>query len=146
MERRRLGTSISLPRKTARAWRRNRKLIIDFVGRFLRTQMRQPPRRGVTRTYNRTKGLYVIINIRLLPDEYDALHCTASALRISVSSLIHNLIRFWLKPARRAKVRRLRANYGFKAIIWNGRTGIVQEELRFKLITPKNPDEYAAAA
>ncbi|MCX7633775.1 MAG: hypothetical protein N2Z22_10635 [Turneriella sp.] len=74
-----------------------------FAARFLRLKMRNPIRRGVARSYNDAEGPYRIVTTRLTSEEYDALLLTASALRVSVSSLVYGLILLWLKPAWRAQ-------------------------------------------
>jgi hypothetical protein len=134
-----MATSISLPEIYARYWQNHRREVMDFADRYLRLIMRFAIRRETTVTYNRAKGAYRIIHVRFTPEEYDALHCAADALRVSVSSIVCGIIRLWLKPQRRAQGVRYRANYCLNEIVWNPEAGIYEESLTFWAITPENP-------
>lgn len=133
-------TSVSLPVAFAACWRQNRAAIMEFADRYLCLAMHFPVRREVTRTYNRGKGEFEIVNTRFSPAEYDALHCVATALRVSVSSLIYGLIKLWLKPVRRNRPNRMCANYSLVEIVWNPEGGILEESLTFWRRTTENPE------
>ncbi|MBS0618589.1 MAG: hypothetical protein JSR44_10385 [Spirochaetes bacterium] len=126
-----LTTSISLPSAVAGFWRSDRQEIMRFAERFLRVQMRHAVRREVTRKYNRLGGSYEIITTRFTAAEYDTLHYVASALRVSVSSLIFGIIKLWLKPSRRSIQRFFLTNYQLVEGKWDSEGGIVEEIVTF---------------
>lgn len=132
-------TSISLPKGLVSVWRSNRRAIMDFGDRYLRLLMRNDIRRDTTRTYNRADEPFQVVHVRFSAAEYDALHCAAGAMRVSVSSIVCGIIRLWLKPQRRAHGVRYRANYCINPVIWNPEAGIYEESLTFWAITPENP-------
>ncbi|MCS6971488.1 MAG: hypothetical protein NZL89_00550 [Leptospiraceae bacterium] len=124
-------TSVSLPENVAEHWQKHQREIMRFAARFLRLKMRNPIRRGVTRSYNDAEGPYRIVTTRFTPEEHDALLCVASALRVSVSSLVYGLILLWLKPARRALRRFFAINYYQEASRWDPVAGYLIEKLFF---------------
>lgn len=124
-------TSISLPNQCAIVWRKNRESILQFSDRFLRMKMCLDLRRGVSRTYNCAPGEYSIVSVRFSEVEYDAFHYLAASLRVSVSSLIYELIKLWLKPARRRTPQKFCANYSINQITWGTPGGILEESLTF---------------
>ncbi len=135
-----MATSISLPKNLVSVWRADRRRIMDFGDRFLRLLLRGEIRRATTRTYNQSSEPFQVVHVRFSPAEYDALHCAAAALRVSVSSIVCGIIRLWLKPQRRAQGVRYRANYCINETVWNPEAGIYEESLTFWAITPENPD------
>ncbi len=143
-----LTTSVNLPVKTAAIWREHRHEIMQFGGRYLRIQMRNELRRGVTRAYNRGKGQYARVTTRFTPAEYDTLHFVAASLRVSVSSLIYGLILLWLKPARRAIRRFFATNCAADTEGWNPEGGFAYEYLTFWRLegdTRPNPPPWQVA-
>ncbi|MCS6972436.1 MAG: hypothetical protein NZL89_05360 [Leptospiraceae bacterium] len=124
-------TSVSLPENVAEHWQKHQREIMRFAARFLRLKMRNPIRRGVTRSYNDAEGPYRIVTTRFTPEEHDALLCVASALRVSVSSLVYGLILLWLKPARRAQKRFFAINYYQEPSRWDSAAGYLIEKLFF---------------
>ncbi|MBL8033465.1 MAG: hypothetical protein JNJ69_07190 [Leptospiraceae bacterium] len=132
-----LTTSISLPASVAQMWRTRQHDIMKAAVRMLRIYLRHfPLRRGVTRSYNRTSGDYQIVCTRFSAAEYDALHCAAAGLRVSVSSLVYRMICLWLKPTRRRQDNRFVANYNLILGNWGQSAGIYTECLLFY---PKMP-------
>lgn len=140
-----LITSVSLPQNSAVHWRRHKREIMAFAERFLRLQMRGEIRRRVTRTYNRAAESFEIVTTRFSAAEYDTLHYVAASLRVSVSSLIHGIIRLWLKPSRRAIRRFIASNYDCEMVKWDPEAGFIQENLVFWHCDPdhhaKNPTD-----
>lgn len=134
-------TSVSLPRSAAILWRAHHTEIMAFAERFLRIRMRCEIRRGVARTYNRTAEPFSIVTARFTPAEYDSLHYVAASLRVSVSSLIHGLIRLWLKPSRRAVCRFIASNYDYDIVKWDPEAGFIQENLIFWQSEPTQTKE-----
>ncbi len=133
-------TSVSLPEAEALLWRGKRKEIMEFAGRFLRIKMRNKVRREVTRTYNRCPDVkFVITTTRFTGAEYDTLHFIATALRVSVSSLVYGLIKLWQKPARRAIRRFFCNNYSTESFKWDPEAGFLEESLTFWWI--ENPND-----
>jgi hypothetical protein len=132
-------TSISLPKRFVPVWRSNRRAIMDFGDRYLRLLMRSNIRRDTTRTYNRSVEPFQVVHVRFSGAEYDALHCAAAALRLSVSSIVCGIIRLWSKPQRQAHGIRYRANYCMNQILWTPEAGIYEENLTFWAVTPENP-------
>lgn len=124
-------TSVSLPRSAVILWRAHHTEIMAFAERFLRIRMRCEIRRGVARTYNRTAEPFAIVTARFSAAEYDSLHYVAASLRVSVSSLVHGLIRLWLKPSRRAARRLIASNYDYDILKWDPEAGFIQENLIF---------------
>jgi hypothetical protein len=136
----RLTTSVSLPAETAQHWRKKHREIMRFAERFLRLQMRSAVRRAVTRRYNRDGEGYEIVTTRFSAAEYDTLHYVAASLRVSVSSLVHGLIRLWLKPARRAIRRFFATNYDWNPVKWDAEAGFLEENLIFWRVDPEKPE------
>lgn len=132
-------TSVSLPANLVPVWRADRRKIMDFGDRFLRLLLRGDIRRSTTRTYNRSAQEFQVVHVRFSPAEYDALHCAAAALRVSVSSIVCGIIRLWLKPQRRAHGAKYRANYCMDEVVWNPEAGIYEESLTFWAISQENP-------
>lgn len=126
-----LTTSVSLPVEVAETWRENRREIMRYAARYLRTQMRKPTRRGVTRSYNRGKGDFVRVTTRFTGAEYDTLHFVAASLRVSVSSLVYGLVLLWLKPSRRALSRFFVTNCLCEEGKWDPEAGFVEEFVTF---------------
>ncbi|MCX7633641.1 MAG: hypothetical protein N2Z22_09955 [Turneriella sp.] len=124
-------TSVSLPENVAECWQKHQREIMRFAARFLRLKMRNPIRRGVTRSYNDAEGPYRIVTTRFTPEEHDALLCVASALRVSVSSLVYGLILLWLKPARRGLKHFFAINYYQEPSRWDPAAGYLVEKLFF---------------
>ena len=93
-------TSISLPKQYVALWRKHRRNIMHFAERYLRLRMRDTTVRNSTRRYNRMNGPCVVVTARFSEVEYDTLHAVASALRVSVSSLVFGVIKLWQKPSR----------------------------------------------
>ncbi|MFZ5630901.1 MAG: hypothetical protein ACOY5B_17340 [Spirochaetota bacterium] len=120
-----------MPVQAADKWQRNRREIMRFAGRYLRTQMRNELRRGVTRTYNRGKGEYRRVTTRFTSAEYDTLHFVAASLRVSVSSLIYGLIHLWQKPSRRTIRRFFASNCACEAGKWDPEAGFIDEFVVF---------------
>lgn len=109
-----LTTSVSLPVVFASLWRKKQAEIMRLATRMLRIQFsRLQVRRGVTRSYNRIPGDFVIVTTRFTAAEYDTLHSAASAFRVSVSSLVYQIIQMWLKPSRRKQENPFVTNYVF---------------------------------
>lgn len=133
-----LITSVSLPQNSAVHWRLHRREIMAFAERFLRIQMRGEIRRSVARTYNREPGPFEIVTTRFSAAEYDTLHYVAASLRVSVSSLVHGIIRLWLKPSRRAIGRFIASNYDCEIVKWDPEAGFIQENLLFWHCVPDN--------
>jgi uncharacterized membrane protein YccC len=126
-----LVTSVSLPQGEAVLWRRNQRVMMRMAVRALRLQMRQHPiRRGVKRRYNRAEMDFVIVTTRFTEAEYDALHAAASAMRVSVSLLVHRIIQLWQKPSRRRENTHL-TNYVLLPGVWNENAGVFTETLWF---------------
>ncbi|MCX7631874.1 MAG: hypothetical protein N2Z22_00925 [Turneriella sp.] len=63
-------TSVSLPENVAQHWQKHQSEILRFAARFLRLKMRNPIRRGVTRSYNDAEGPYRIVTTRFTPEEH----------------------------------------------------------------------------
>jgi hypothetical protein len=100
--------------------------------RMLRLTMRQKPvRRGVKRTYNRIAEDFQIVTTRFTEAEYDTLHFVAYSLRVSVSSLIYQMIQLWNKPGRRQKQNTHATNYETFVCNWNQFAGVLTESLLF---------------
>ncbi|MCS6972062.1 MAG: hypothetical protein N2Z22_06085 [Turneriella sp.] len=57
-------TSVSLPENVAQHWQKHQREIMRFAARFLRLKMRNPIRRGVTRSYNDAERPYRIVTTR----------------------------------------------------------------------------------
>jgi len=126
-----LTTSVSLPGTAAVLWRRYQRKIMLLAVRTLRLQMRtQVIRRGVRRRYNRVGGEYRVVTTRFTEAEYDALHAAASAMRVSVSWLVYQMILLWQKPSRRRRNTHL-TNYVLLPSVWNENAGIFTETLWF---------------
>jgi hypothetical protein len=68
------------------------------------------------------------------------LHNVAASLRVSVSSLVHGLIRLWLKPARRAIRRFFVTNYDWNPVKWDAEAGFLEENLIFWRVDPEKPE------
>lgn len=131
-----LTTSVSLPKLEAHTWRRHRRAIMAMAIRTLRLTMRTTGvRRGVKRHYNRQEGDFRIVTTRFTEAEYDTLHCAAAAMRVSVSWLVFQMIRLWLKPSRRHRGNRHVTNYYFDCLKWNSNAGVVSESI---FIWPKS--------
>ena len=133
-------TSVSLPESHAKIWQKNRKLILAHAERFMRMAMRKTPQRESARKYNRVSAKYTIVNVRFDVTVYKAFTYAATSLRVSVSSLIYQLINLWLKPARRKHLPKFCANYSFSTIVWDPMAGIIEEGLTFWRIEGTNPN------
>jgi hypothetical protein len=73
-----LTTSVSLPVTFASLWRVRQHEVMRLATRTLRIQFsRQPPRRGVTRMYNRGCGGFQHCDDEITEAEYDTLHSAA---------------------------------------------------------------------
>ena len=127
-----LTTSVSLPEDVARHWRAKQGEILRFAARYLRQQMRNPVRRGVTRRYNHEGSDFEIVTTRFTDAEYDTLHFVAASLRVSVSSLVYGLIQLWLKPAWRAIRRFFATNCTCSPLKWDTDAGMILEKLTFR--------------
>ena len=109
-----LTTSVSLPVAFASLWRKKQAEMMRLATRMLRIQFSQSQvRRGVTRRYNRISGDFVIVTTRFTEAEYDTLHSAAAAFRVSVSWLVYQIIKMWLKPSRRKQGNPFMTNYVF---------------------------------
>ncbi len=105
---------------------------MKFAIRILRIAMRNNMvRRGVGRSYNRIGGEFRIVTARFSAAEYDALHFVAASLRVSVSSLVYQIIRLWKKPSRRNQENTHVTNYDLNLCIWNASAGVITESLLF---------------
>ncbi len=135
-------TSVSLPQSAATCWQINRREIMAFAERFLRLRMRGEMRRSVARTYNRAAEPFAIVTARFTAAEYDTLHYVAASLRVSVSSLIHGIIRLWLKPSRRAIRRFIASNYDHTIVKWDPEAGFIEENLYFWQNEPKEHTRF----
>lgn len=138
-----LTTSVSLPVKLSEVWRGSQRAIMALAVRSLRVQMRSGEiRRGVKRRYNRMAGGFEIVTTRFTEAEYDALHCAAAAMRVSVSWLVYQMILLWLKPARRKRRNSHLTNYLLVPLIWNENVGLFTESLWFlRKPTPQQAPE-----
>jgi hypothetical protein len=136
-----ITTSICLSKEFTLIWRAHRRQIMKFAVRLLRLAMHhEPVRRGVGRTYNRIGGGFCIVTARFTAAEYDALHFVASTIRVSVSSLVYQLIRLWKKPSRRNRGNTHVTNYELNLCNWSAAAGVVTESLMFwEKITTKPP-------
>ncbi len=127
-----LVTSVSLPGSYAALWRKQQRAVMRMAVRMLRLTMRQNPvRRGVKRQYNRQPGKYEIVTTRFTEAEYDTLHAAASAMRVSVSSLVYIMLLLWHKPARRRHSSGHLTNYELDCLKWNERVGVITESITF---------------
>ena len=133
-------TSISLPEFRAAVWRRNKSKILQFAGAFLQAQSADGIKRGVTRRYNRGASNYLIVTVRFSEQEYDAFHCVAAALRISVSALIYELIQMWQNSKPASLPFKILTNYHIRIPLWNEVTRVIEERLVFSSTsTPPAP-------
>lgn len=127
-----LTTSVSLPDAAAKEWRQNQRSIMRTAIRTLRIFLRRNPvRRGVTRRYNTACGAYQIVTTRFTEAEYDTLHFAASAMRLSVSSLVWFMVKLWLKSSRRRRWNKFLTNYELYSCNWSRFAGVVTESLLF---------------
>ena len=127
-----MTTSVSLPRSMAADWRGHRKEILFLGQRCLRILLRTNySRRRCARQYNRHLEDKCIVTTRFSPEEYDALHFVASALRMSVSSIIALMIRFWRKPARRSHPFAYVTNYWLEEGVWEPFAATCEENIQF---------------
>lgn len=125
-----LTTSVSLPKRYARIWRRRKRRIMRQALRAFRIELRKNPvKRGVTRKYNRPGEDMAIVTTRFTRDEYDALHYVAASVRVSVSLLVFLIIRMWLKPARRRRPQVLASRHELDLHCWNQHAGVITESL-----------------
>lgn len=127
-----ITTSVSLSKSMASSWRMHRKEILFLGQRYLRILLRTNySRRGVARRYNGKLEEMCIVTTRFSPAEYDALHYVAATLRVSVSSIIHAMILFWSKPARRSHPFAYATNYWLEEAIWCSFAGSTEENIQF---------------
>lgn len=90
----------------------HQRKIMCFAIRMLRIEMRRKAiARGEKIKYNRQGVDFTIVTTRFTEAEYDALHCTAHALRVSVSWLVYKIILLWQKPSRRVHPNPFVTNY-----------------------------------
>lgn len=133
-----ITTSISLPATLSRLWRNQQRAIMRLAIRSLRIQFRELNiERGRARRYNKHDEAFLIVTTRFTEAEYDTLHCAAHALRVSVSWLICQLIRLWIKPSRRLQENPFVTNYDIIPV-YCGQNGIVFSENILIWQKPKN--------
>ena len=127
-----LTTSVCLPEKYARLWRKQKRRIMKHALAILRRELRRNSvKRGVTRKYNRLGQPTTIVTTRFTSKEYDALHFVAASVRTSVSLLVYLMIKMWLKKARRKRRFSLAAEYEIQVLRWNSDGAILTESLIF---------------
>lgn len=126
-------TSFSLTKTDAMLWRRHRRAIMSYAVRWLREEIRRNDvRRGVTRTYNRHEGGFIIVTARITGAEYDALHFLAGMQRVSVSSLVSRFIHLWLSGVQTMEPEaNFVTNYELNVCIWNANACVCTESLLF---------------
>ena len=133
-----ITTSICLPITLVATWREKRREIMKLAVRSLRVSMHQEPiRRGVGRQYDRTGTAFCIVTTRFSAAEYDTLHFVGSSLRVSVSSLICQVIALWNKSSRRRRGNPYVTNYELHECYWGAAAGVITESLLFWRKKPK---------
>jgi len=91
-----IKTSISIPSNILDEFNANYRFIMNYLDGYLREFKTDKPRRDRSREYNRNKGPREHLNVYWRIEEYNQLHLVASALRISVSYLIYQILLFIL--------------------------------------------------
>lgn len=135
-----LTTSVSLPKELAPIWRSRQRQVMQMAIRMLRlTMYKNGVRRGVKRQYNRQAGEFLVVTTRFTEAEYDTLHCTAAAMRVSVSWLVFQMILLWQKPSRRRQGNTHVTNYDCDVLKWCPNVGVITETLFFWRKSPRPP-------
>jgi hypothetical protein len=124
-------TSVSLPEKYAKIWRRKRKRIMRYAMHTYRTEMiKRGIQRGVTRRYNRIGKPMVIVTVRFKPDEFDVLQFVSGSVRISVSLLLFLIIKNWLQRRAGKLKADVQLHYSVQVDRWNSTGFSVTETLQ----------------
>lgn len=125
-------TTVCLPQPVAKLWRRRQKKILRLVGAVIAQKTRNcQARRGVKRSYNRGRGEYAILSARFSREQYDSLHATAAALRVSVSWLVYELILLWQSVRRRKFIVTRPNNYALQLHAWGENLIAFTEKIYF---------------
>ena len=122
-------TSISIPSYIISDFEINYRYILNYLDGYLREFKTDKPRRDRSCEYNRGKGAIEHRNVYWSIDDYNRLHHVASALRISVSYLLYQILLFILAGGAHQIVF---SNSTFKVERWSEECFEFHEKLVFR--------------
>jgi len=121
-------TSISLPTKLAARWKKQQNLVIQHLPKLLAHYHQAIPRRDRFRRYAIKGARCEIVSVYWDMQTYNKLHAVATALRMSVSLLISEILNSFgnAKPEGCGVL-----NYGFQVVEWSDMRMAFAENLDF---------------
>lgn len=132
-----LKTSISMPAIDVEIWKRHRHTICAHLAGHLSRFANQKIRRVGLRCFNACPSGLERINVYWSQQEYNQLHATAHALRMSVSHLLWLVLQFVLAGGRVADYF---SNYAIIVHKWGFNALIFEEKINFILANGRSRD------
>ena len=126
-------TSISLPSKLAVRWKTLQSRVIRNLPRLLARYHRFPPRRDRFGRYATKGARCEIVSVYWDIQTYNKLHAVATALRMSVSLLLSEILEA-VNDAKSEECGGL--NYGFQVVEWSEARMVFAENLDFYATPP----------
>ena len=131
-------TSISIPSYIIDDFEFNYRIIMNYLDGYLLEFKSDKPRRDRSREYNRGKGTTEHRNVYWSIHDYNRLHHVASALRISVSFLLYQILLFILSGGEHQIIL---SNSTFTVVKWSEECFEFHEKLVFRPIYHLMPYE-----
>ena len=126
-------TSISLPSKLAVRWKKLQSRVMCNLPKLLARYHRFPPTRDRFRRYATKGARCEIVSVYWDIQTYNKLHAVATALRMSVSLLLSEILEA-VNDAKSEECGGL--NYGFQVVEWSEARMVFAENLDFYATPP----------